>query len=179
MRLCNPCVPSCLSRQPLPRVISGAASAQDTPSDNGTSFRGVRVEGNVGGDRFQSQGVHNDKLGYGGTVGFDGTIGGRFVIGAEGSYWRANDWTENCTAASNGSTCQKSFEEWGAAVRAGALVTPNTLVFAKGGYVNNEQRKRFTMPQARVPSTTISGRMVTRSVAASSRQSLRPRPRVA
>jgi len=125
-------------------LISGAASAQDTPSDNGTSFRGVRVEGNIGGDRFQSQGVHNDKLGYGGTVGFDGLIGERFVIGAEGSYWRANDWTENCTAASNGSTCHKSFEEWGAAVRAGALVTPNTLVFAKGGYVNNEQRKRFT-----------------------------------
>ena len=121
-------------------LISGAASAQDNP----TSFRGVRVEGNIGGDRFQSQGVHNDQLGYGGTVGFDGMIGSNIVIGAEGSYWRAHDWTENCTSATNGSTCHKSFEEWGAAVRAGALVTPRTLVFAKGGYASNEQRKRFT-----------------------------------
>jgi outer membrane immunogenic protein len=121
-------------------LISSGASAQDNP----TSFRGIRIEGNIGGDRFQSQGVHNDKLGYGGTVGFDGVIGDRIVIGPEGSYWRANDWTENCTSASNGSTCHKSFEEWGAAVRAGVLVTPRALVFAKGGYVSNEQRKRFT-----------------------------------
>lgn len=125
-------------------LISGAASAQDTPGDNGTAFRGVRVEGNVGGDRFQSQGVHNDKFGWGGTIGFDGQIGNNIVIGPEGSYWHANEGTENCTARSNGATCHKSFEEWGAAVRAGVLVTPRTLVFGKGGYVSNEQRKRFT-----------------------------------
>lgn len=126
-----------------------AAQAQDTtpPSSNGTSFRGIRIEANAGGDRFQSQGVHNDKFGYGGTVGFDGQIGQRIVIGAEGSYWRANDWSENCTAGTvGGSVCNKSFDEYGAAVRAGVLVTPQFLVFAKGGYVNNEQRKRFDAP---------------------------------
>jgi outer membrane immunogenic protein len=42
--------------------------------------------------------------------------------------------------------CHKSFEEYGAAVRAGVLVTPALLVFGKGGYVNNEQRKRFDAP---------------------------------
>lgn len=124
-----------------------AAQAQDTTSSNGTSFRGIRIEANAGGDRFQSQGVHNDKFGYGGTVGFDGQIGQRIVIGAEGSYWRANDWSENCTAGTvGGSVCNKSFDEYGAAVRAGVLVTPQFLVFAKGGYVNNEQRKRFDAP---------------------------------
>ena len=125
-----------------------AAQAQDTTttSSNGTSFRGIRIEANAGGDRFQSQGVHNDKFGYGGTIGFDGQIGERIVIGAEGSYWRANDWNENCSGASGGTVCQKSFDEYGAAVRAGVLATPQLLIFAKGGYVNNEQRKRFDAP---------------------------------
>ncbi|MET3711379.1 outer membrane immunogenic protein [Sphingomonas trueperi] len=125
-----------------------AAQAQDTTtSSNGTSFRGIRIEANAGGDRFQSQGVHNDKFGYGGTIGFDGQIGDRIVIGAEGSYWRASDWTENCTAGTQGgSVCHKSFDEYGAAVRAGVLATPQLLIFAKGGYVSNEQRKRFDAP---------------------------------
>ncbi|MHA6719208.1 outer membrane protein [Sphingomonas sp. RS6] len=126
-------------------LTATAAQAQDTGS-NGTSFRGIRVEANAGGDRFQSQGNHDDNFGYGGTIGFDGKLGDRIVIGAEGSYWRANDWAENCSAASGGTVCHKSFEEWGAAVRAGVLVTPRTLVFAKGGYVTNEQRKWLSTP---------------------------------
>jgi outer membrane immunogenic protein len=121
-----------------------APSSSDADmSGGGTSFRGIRIEGDVGGSRFASQGRHNDKLGYGATVGFDGQIGQRIVIGAEGSYWRANKWNQNCSGVSDGSVCQKSFEEWGAAVRAGYLLTPQFLVFGKGGYVNNEQRKRF------------------------------------
>lgn len=119
---------------------SELASAQDITS----TFRGFRVEGDVGGDRFQSQGLHNTKLGYGATVGFDGVIAGRIVVGPEATYWRANNWSENCSGGINGgSVCDKSFQEYGAAVRIGYLVTPNLLVFGKGGYVDNEQRKRF------------------------------------
>ncbi|HKR91389.1 outer membrane protein [Novosphingobium sp.] len=119
-------------------------ASQGATSENGTSFRGLRVEGNIGLDRFQSEGVHNDKLGYGGTIGFDGTIGDRIVIGAEGSFWRANKWNENCQVLPDtNSICHKAFEEWGAAVRAGYLVTPDLLVFGKGGYVNGEQRRRI------------------------------------
>lgn len=123
--------------------VGTAASAQDMT----TSFRGFRIEGDVGADRFQSQGKNNKKLGYGGTAGFDGQLGDKIVIGAEGSYWRANNWTENCTGGVIGGTvCDKSFAEFGAAVRAGVLVTPDLLVFGKGGYASNEQRKRFDAP---------------------------------
>jgi outer membrane immunogenic protein len=119
----------------------------DEVASNGTSFRGVRIEGNVGGDRFQSEGNHNDKFGYGGTVGFDGTIGQRIVIGAEGSYWNPGNGNQNSTDLGGGySIDHKAFEEWGAAVRAGYLVTPQLLVFGKAGYVNGEQRKRFVDP---------------------------------
>ncbi len=120
-----------------------AASAQDTT----TSFRGIRIEGDVGGDRFQSQGVHNDRFGYGATIGFDGQIGDKIVIGPEASFWRANKWTQNTTpGVIGGSVSTRSFEEYGAAVRVGYLVTPALLVFGKGGYVNNEQRKAFAAP---------------------------------
>jgi len=132
-------------------IAAQPAFAQDTAGDevasNGTSFRGVRVEGNVGGDRFQSQNDHNDKFGYGGTVGFDGTIGQRIVIGAEGSYWNPGKGNENCNAVTGGSTlCHKAFEEWGVAARAGVLATPQLLVFGKAGYVNSEQRVRLDGP---------------------------------
>ena len=109
-----------------------------------TSFRGFRVEGNVGGDRYQSLGAKNTKLGYGATIGFDGVIADKIVVGAEGTYWRANKFTENCAGGLNGgSVCDKSFQEYGSAVRLGYLITPQILVFGKGGYVSNEQRKRF------------------------------------
>jgi outer membrane immunogenic protein len=119
---------------------ASAASAMDWNS----SFRGFRLEGNLGLDHFQSQGTNSDKFGYGGTFGFDGQLGDRIVIGPEVSYWRPGNGNENCTDGVNGgSVCHKGFEQWGAAVRAGYLVTPSTLVFAKGGYASQEQRKRF------------------------------------
>lgn len=124
-------------------MMAQAASAQDLT----TSFRGFRAEGNFGGDRFQSQGTHNDKLGYGGSAGFDGMLGDKIVVGAEGSFWRANKWNENVTGGDIGGTiAHKSFQEYGAALRAGYLLTPGLLVFGKAGYVNNEQRKRFDPP---------------------------------
>jgi outer membrane immunogenic protein len=126
--------------------VTGAASAQSFFGQN-TSFRGFRLEGNFGGDRFQSEGVHNDKFGFGGTIGFDGQIGDKIVIGPEGTYWQANNWNENVTGGVNGGTvAHKSFEEYGAAVRAGYLFTPNLLVFGKAGWVTNDQRKSFAAP---------------------------------
>lgn len=127
--------------------LAQPAMAQDGTTGGGTTFRGIRVEANAGWDRFQSEGTNNEKFGYGATVGFDGTIAERFVIGAEGSYWRANKWTENCsTPPGANNVCRKAFEEWGAAVRAGVLATPDLLIFAKAGYVNSEQRKRISSP---------------------------------
>jgi outer membrane immunogenic protein len=128
-------------------MLAQPALAQDDTaavSSNGTTFHGIRVEGNLGGDRFQSEGNHNDKFGYGGTVGFDGTYGQHILVGAEGSYWRANNWNENCTGLADGNDiCHKSFEEWGAAVRAGYITSSGVLFFGKAGYVNGEQRKRI------------------------------------
>ena len=108
-----------------------------------TSFRGFRLEGDVGGDRFKAEGDHKTKFGFGGTAGFDGVVADRIVVGAEGSYWRPNHGSDDCTGFGGGVLCQQSFRELGAAVRVGYLVTPKILVFGKGGYVNNLQRNSF------------------------------------
>jgi outer membrane immunogenic protein len=127
-----------------PALAQDASTTGTEVAANGTGFRGIRLEGNLGGDRFQSEGNHNNKFGYGGTVGFDGTLGERIVIGAEGSFWKPGKGNENTTALAGGrSIDHKAFEEWGAAVRAGVLVSPQFLVFGKAGYVNGEQRKRI------------------------------------
>jgi outer membrane immunogenic protein len=129
--------------------LTTAAQAQDaTTSDasgvNGTSFRGFRAEGRIAADRFQSQGVHDNKFSYGGAVGFDGVIADKFVVGPEFSYMRSR--AENVTNPLGGTYAQKSFRELGAGIRAGYLVQPKLLVYGIGGYVNDKQRAAFTGP---------------------------------
>ena len=109
-------------------TASGASS-----SDDGFAFRGIRIEGDVGWNRFSAEGQKPSKLGYGATVGFDGQYK-RFVLGAEGSFWRANDGNHFCVHANTDVNCRTLFHEWGGAVRAGYLVTPQLLVFGKGGF---------------------------------------------
>ncbi len=124
-------------------LAPAAASAFDLPSVPST-FRGFRVEGDIGGDRWQALGDHKNKLGFGGTVGFDGTFADKIVVGAEASYWQSRGFSELCAGGLNGGTvCDKSFQEVGAAFRAGYLVTPQLLIFGKGGLAVNEQRKSF------------------------------------
>ena len=140
-----------LAATAAPVAAQDASAPQDAstpaPNTSGNSFRGFRLEGDVGGDQFQSEGVHRRKLGYGGTIGFDGQIGDRLVIGPEATYWRANNYTENFTSGTiGGSVAHKSFDEYGVAVRAGLLLAPQLLVFGKGGFINNEQRKSFNAP---------------------------------
>ncbi len=145
-------VPALAQDMAAPPMQDASTAPVSTPANpvDGTataSLRGIRIEGNFGGDRFQSQGTHRDKFGYGATLGFDGQIGDRFVVGPEASYWRANNYSEICTPGTGGGTlCNKSFDEYSVGVRAGFLLAPQLLVFGKGGYVNNEQRKRYTAP---------------------------------
>ena len=136
-------------------MMSQAALAQDaspaTPASgdligqNGT-FRGFRAEVQGGRDWFHSQGTHDGKLAFGGALGFDGQFD-KFVVGPEVSYWRSRD--ENVTAGvAGGQVRHKSFNEIGAGIRAGYLVTPQVLLYGIGGYVNDEQRKAFISPAA-------------------------------
>ena len=128
--------------------LAGAAQAQvpsSTPADStsASTFKGFRIEAQAGLDRFQSQGEHKDKFGYGVEAGWDGQIG-NIVVGPYASYWRGRG--ENITTATGGSglVAHKSFNEIGAGVRAGYQVTPALMVFGQGGYVNSEQRRSWS-----------------------------------
>src|SRR4051812_25327906 len=126
-------------------LMGSAANSQDTSGSggSGTSFRGFRAEVQAGGDRFQSQGTHDHNVAFGGAIGYDGLIGDRIVVGPEFTYWRGRG--ENRTPGVNGGTVShKSFNEIGAAVRAGYLFTPKLLGYASGGWVTDEQRKAYT-----------------------------------
>ena len=122
-------------------LTAQAASAFDLNTP--TSFRGFRVEGNIGGDQFRSEGTHKNRFGFGGTAGFDGLIGDQIVVGAEGTFWRARHGNHNVTGGPSGTIFHESLNEYGAAFRAGYLITPKILLFAKGGYVNNRQHMTF------------------------------------
>jgi outer membrane immunogenic protein len=119
-------------------VLVAGLSAQQA---NAQSLRGVRADAQVGIDRFYSEGNHDNHLAYGGAIGVDAFVGDNFVLGVEGTF--LNSRAENITVDGPGVAARKSFEEWGGAVRAGVMMSPSTLVYAKGGFVVNEQRKRF------------------------------------
>ena len=131
----------------MSRLHTGAVSALvlafalSATTANAQQFRGFRVEGQVGYSQFNAAGDHDGHVGVGAAAGADWDLGG-FVLGAEGTFWWAP--AEVHTIDGPGVVDHKTFEEWGLAARAGFMVTPSTLVYGKLGYVNNEQRKRFT-----------------------------------
>lgn len=54
-------------------LVAFSAQAQDAaPANIAASFAGFRLEGNIGWDKIQSLGRNNEKLGCGGSVGFEG-----------------------------------------------------------------------------------------------------------
>lgn len=124
-------------------LLAHAASAQSME----TSFRGFRIEGNAGYDWAHSEGTHNSKFAYGGSAGFDGQIG-NIVIGPEFTYWHPNkNQNTVVTGDAAGTTLyHQQRDQLSGDVRIGYLVTPDFLVFGKGGYVNEAQRELFVPP---------------------------------
>jgi outer membrane immunogenic protein len=124
-------------------TVTTAASAQDT------TFRGFRIEGNAGYDWFKVNGApQRGKFGFGGSGGFDGQIGDKIVIGPEVNYWQPSheDNTVGFVNNAGNTAFRRSRYILGSAVRVGYLVTPDLLVFGKGGYANNAQYRTLYNP---------------------------------
>ena len=113
------------------------------PSDISGSFGGFRIEGNVGWDKLQAFGRNNEKLGYGGSVGFDGNINNVITVGPDFSYWQPNNHRSNVYSPA-GDVVQQGREIYGAAVRVGFRAGPDLILFGKGGYANQTQRTYVT-----------------------------------
>jgi outer membrane immunogenic protein len=132
---------------------AASAHAQDAaPMNAAGTFAGFRLEGNIGWDKTQSLGRDNEKLGYGGSVGFDGNLTNRIVIGPEFTYWRPNRG-QNSTVApgvAGGTVVHEGREMLSGDIRIGYRVDSDLLIFGKGGYVSQSQRSYFYAPVGQV-----------------------------
>src|SRR5579864_7460064 len=117
-------------------LVMGVMAAQADAQE----LRGFRAEGQAGVSSWHSEGASKSKFGWGGAAGVDADVANGFILGAEGTFWWAPADNRN-VPQSGGIANRKTFEEWGIAARAGVMVTPSTLIYAKGGYVQNKQRK--------------------------------------
>jgi outer membrane immunogenic protein len=136
---------SCIAALLAATITFGtAASAQDM----GTSFRGFRVEGNAGYDWAHSEGDHSSKFAFGGAAGFDGVVADRIVIGPEFSYWHPNHGNNTVATptSTGGAFFHQQRDQLAGDIRVGYLITPDFLVFGKGGYVNESQREFLVAP---------------------------------
>jgi outer membrane immunogenic protein len=127
-------------------MVSGLTATQASAQ---IQLRGVRADASVALDRFYSEGNNDNQLGYGASIGVDTFVSPTFVLGIEGTF--LNSRAENITRDGPGVAERKSFEEYGAAVRAGVMMSPSTLLYAKGGFVVNEQRKYFNRDAVATP----------------------------
>lgn len=126
---------------PALAVVPQAAQAQD--AQPGTLY-GIRIEANVGSDRFQAQSTHRNRFGYGASIGWDGQLTRQITIGPEASYWRTRHGNEICSTDANAATlCSRSGREIGLGFRLGFRLTPQIMVFGKGGYAENRQSGSF------------------------------------
>jgi outer membrane immunogenic protein len=103
-------------------------------------FTGPRVEGLVGLDRVQSDGDHDDAIGYGAAVGYDMQMGGA-VVGAEAEYSDSDNRT--CVGSTTGAdprVCLKAGRDLYVGGRVGTAVGGSTLLYAKAGYTNAQAK---------------------------------------
>lgn len=126
-------------------AIATPALAQATnPTD---AFTGPRVEAVLGYDIAKAGSSVDDPLGdydesidgllYGGGIGYDVNLGG-LVVGVEGELTDSTGKTKFTDGGFEGFGLGqvKAGRDWYAGARVGYVVSPNALIYAKGGYTN-------------------------------------------
>ncbi len=148
--------PALAQDAPSADTTATTATSSATPSD-GPSFTGPRAEIFGGWDRVGTRTRFDDgttrftdrnhKSAWtgGGLLGYDYPIGDRLTVGVLGSY--AISTAKTCDFGNPGNVgngCLKSGREIEGGARVGYKVTPRTLVYAKGAYVNGQIRGKFS-----------------------------------
>ena len=121
-------------------ALTGPALAAD--------FAGPRVEADIGWDHPRakidfddlSAHGHDDGVVYGGEAGYDFRLG-HLVVGALAGIDGSS--IKDCSTSDVGRSCLKAGRDWAVGGRVGAVLTPRTLVYAKGEYVNVRLKSAF------------------------------------
>jgi outer membrane immunogenic protein len=116
----------------LAGTVAAPAFAQAV---GGTPFTGPRIEGIVGYDSADPLGPRENGVVYGAALGFD-VQAGAAVVGI--STELTDSTTSGCATAIGTTTnfCSDIGRDLSVTGRVGGLVTPNTLIYATGGYTN-------------------------------------------
>ena len=115
----------------LPLLAAAApAAAQRAP------FTGLRVEGNLGWDRLQSDGGHSDDVMYGISGGYDMQMGPALVGIEAGIDDSDNKSCVGAETAADPRICAKAARDIYVGGRVGTVLNPRTLLYAKAGYTN-------------------------------------------
>jgi outer membrane immunogenic protein len=135
-------------------VLATAFAAPFASAASAAPFDGPYVGAQVG---WQSETMRDVKSSFG-TVpvdsnqksvtggifaGYDKTLNGRFVVGAEGGLDFASDDEVQSTVAGNTYSVDPKYS-FDLTARAGFLVNPQTLIYARGGYTNARVRTTVT-----------------------------------
>lgn len=116
-------------------AVAAPAVAQDTAPKTG-----FRAEALAGWDRIEADGLDAEGLAYGGAIGYDFQAGGA-VLGLEAeAMGSTGDKCFGAGTAIDPRGCIKSSRDLYAGVRVGGMVTPATMIYAKGGYTNTRIR---------------------------------------
>jgi outer membrane immunogenic protein len=135
-------------------VLATALAAPFASAVSAAPFDGPYVGAQVG---WQSEKMRDVKSSFGAVpvedktnsvtggifAGYDKTINGRFVVGAEGGLDFASD-NEVITSASGTSYSVDPKYSFDLTARAGYLVNPQTLLYVRGGYTNARVRTTIT-----------------------------------
>jgi outer membrane immunogenic protein len=132
-------------------LIPAAAAAQGRESP---SFVGAHVEGVVGYDRIPSTELNKSGLLYGLGAGYDFGID-TLRIGAEAETTMST--AKGCTTSSAGRLCVDSKRDLYVGARVGAVLLPNLMIYAKGGYTNFRQSSSLKTDTSKVEGGANSG----------------------
>lgn len=140
-------------------VLAAGATLAGAQSAQAQSFTGPRAEVTAGYDASHNDdhvvGTPNtlDGVRIGGAIGYDVAIGRNFTIGAEaGIGFNVSGKVEETLGTTN--VRLTSGRDIDLSLRLGAIVTPSTLLYVKGGYANSEYRLRTTVGGTAGPTVT-------------------------
>ena len=134
-------------------ILVTAAFVAATPAV-AADFAGPRAEVRLGWDRtaidlsfddgttsVDGKG-HDDGFGLGAEVGYDAAIGGKAILGAyAGAEWAT---TKECSEVfGDDEACLKLGRNFTLGARIGAALTPQALVYVKGGYSNGQIKATY------------------------------------
>ena len=133
--------------------LATAALVAATPAI-AADFAGPRAEVRFGWDRtaidlsfddgttsFDGKG-HDDGFGLGAEIGYDAALGDKAIIGAyAGAEWAT---TKECSEVfGDDEACLKLGRNFTLGARIGAAVTPQALIYVKGGYSNGQLKATY------------------------------------